>query len=169
MFVSVYKRRKGVVMSVPADKLMELMKGSRSAGGGDPSPVNMPGMADTGGMSEAEAPPMASPMSTPEPKMGTKEGAMINIGMAMDLLEQSLPALGSESVEGQKALAAIRQLTGLMGPRKNKTNELQQSEILQLLQTLPQAGGATPEGRAMAQAPIPGMPPQGGAPSPSPM
>jgi hypothetical protein len=169
MFVSVYKRPKGVVMSVPADKLMELMRGSRSAGGGEPSSINMPGMADTGGMSEAEAPPMASPMSTPEPKMGTKEAAMINIGMAMDLLEQSLPALGSESVEGQKALAAIRQLTGLMGPRKNKTNELQQSEILQLLQTLPQAGGATPEGRAMAQAPIPGKPPQGGAPSPSPM
>ena len=156
-------------MSVPADKLMELMKGSRSAGGGDPSTVNMPGMADTGGMSEAESPPMASPMSTPEPKMGTKEAAMINIGMAMDLIEQSLPALGADSAEGQKALAAIRQLTGLMGPRKNKTNELQQSEILQLLQTLPQAGGATPEGRAMAQAPIPGMPPQGGAPSPSQM
>ena len=155
-------------MSVPADKLMELMKGSRSAGGGSPSPVNMPGMADAGSMSDTETPPMASPMSTPEPKMGTKEAAMINIGMAMDLLEQSLPALGSESVEGQKALAAIRQLTGLMGPRKNKTNELQQSEILQMLQTLPQAGGATPEGRAMAQAPIPGMPPQGGAPSPSP-
>jgi len=155
-------------MSVPADKLMELMKGSRSAGGGDPSTVNMPGMADTGGMSEAEAPPMASPMSTPEPKMGTKEAAMINIGMAMDLIEQSLPAFGSESVEGQRALAAIRQLTSVMGPRKSKTNELQQSEILQLLQTLPQAGGASPEGRAMAQAPIPGMPPQGGAPSPSP-
>jgi hypothetical protein len=108
-------------------------------------------------------------MSTPEPKMGSKEAAMINIGMAMDLIEQSLPALGSESVEGQKALAAIRSLTGVMGPRKNKTNELQQSEILQMLQTLPQAGGATPEGRAMAQAPVPGMPPQGGAPTPPPM
>jgi hypothetical protein len=110
-------------------------------------------------------------MSTPEPKMGTKEAALINISMAMDLLEQSLPAFGSESVEGQKALNAIRQLSGLIGPRKSKTNELQQSEILQMLQTLPQAGGATPEGRAMAQAPIPGMPPQGGGmpPSPPPM
>lgn len=156
-------------MSVPADKLMELMRGPRSAGGGSPSPISMPGIETEGGMSPAEAPPMASPMSTPEPKMGTKEAAMINIGMAMDLLEQSLPALGSESSEGQKALAAIRQLTGLMGPRKNKTNELQQSEILQMLQTLPQAGGATPEGRAIARAPILGMPPQGGEPSPSPM
>lgn len=155
-------------MSVPADKLMELMRGSRSAS----APLPVPEAPQAAGMSDAETPPMASPMSTPEPKMGSKEGALINISMAMDLLEQSLPALGSESVEGQKALNAIRQLSGLIGPRKSKTNELQQSEILQMLQTLPQAGGATPEGRAMAQAPIPGMPPpQGGGmpPSPPPM
>lgn len=159
-------------MSVPQDKLMELMRGSRSAGGGSPSGVNMPGAGmapPPGAMSDEETPPMASPMSTPEPKMGSKEAAMINIGMAMDLLEQSLPALGSESEEGQKVLGAIRTMTGVLGPRKNKTNELQQSEILQMLQTLPQAGGATPEGKAMAQAPIPGMPPQGGAPTPPPM
>jgi len=154
-------------MSVPTDKLMELMKGSRSASAPMPT-VEQPPSA---GISGEETPPMASPMSTPEPKMGTKEAALINISMAMDLLEQSLPAFGSESVEGQKALNAIRQLSGLIGPRKSKTNELQQSEILQMLQTLPQAGGATPEGRAMAQAPIPGMPPQGGGmpPSPPPM
>jgi len=154
-------------MSVPADKLMELMKGSRSASAPMPNPEAPP----TEGISGTETPPMASPMSTPEPKMGSKEGALINISMAMDLLEQSLPAFGSESVEGQKALNAIRQLSGLIGPRKGKTNELQQSEILQMLQTLPQAGGATPEGRAMAQAPIPGMPPQGGGmpPPPPPM
>jgi hypothetical protein len=154
-------------MSVPTDKLMELMKGSRSASAPMPNPETPP----SEGISGTETPPMASPMSTPEPKMGSKEGALINISMAMDLLEQSLPAFGSESVEGQKALNAIRQLSGLIGPRKGKTNELQQSEILQMLQTLPQAGGATPEGRAMAQAPIPGMPPQGGGmpPPPPPM
>lgn len=153
-------------MGVPSDKLMELMRGSRSAGAA--APVPSPDLGSSPAMSDAETPPMSSPMSTPEPKMGSKEAAMINVGMAMDLLEQSLPALGSESVEGQKALAAIRSLTGLMGPRKNKTNELQQSEILQMLQTLPQAGGASPEGKAMASAPIPGMP-SPGAPQPPPM
>ena len=138
-------------MSVPPEKLMELMRGSQAAAGAPtPAPEGMPEMSDQ------ETPPMASPMSTPEPKMGSKEAALINISMAMDLLEQSLPAFGSESSEGQKALNAIRQLSGLIGPRKSKTNELQQSEILQMLQTLPQAGGATPEGKAMAQAPIPG-------------
>ena len=153
-------------MSVPADKLMELMKGPRSAGGGAPSGMNMPGMAPDMAPSDAETPPTASPMSTPEPKMGSKEAALINLGMAMDLLEQSLPALGSESEEGQKALRAITVLNGILGARKPKVNQLQQSEILQMLQTLPQAGGAAPEAQAIAQAPIPGMPPAGGAPQP---
>lgn len=145
-------------MSVPADKLMELMRGPRSAGVGMPTPEPQPGL------SNQETPPMGAPMSTDEPKFGTREGAMINLGMAMDLIEQSLPALGSESEEGQRALAAIRSLTAALGPRKNKTNELQQSEILQMLQTLPQAGGATPEMRAMTAAPTPGIP--GGMPQP---
>jgi hypothetical protein len=169
-FVSGYKLDQGVFMSVPQDKLMELMRGPRSAGGGTPSGMNMPGVAETpAAMSDAETPPMASPMSTPEPKMGSKEGAMINLGIAQDLLEQSLPAIGSDTDEGRAILAAITAINKTLGPRKGKTNELQQSEILQMLQTLPQAGGATPEGKAMAQAPIPGMPPQGGAPTPPPM
>jgi hypothetical protein len=155
-------------MSVPSDKLMEMMRGPRSAGGGNPSGINMPGsglgVEEPMGMSTEEAPPMAAPMSTPEPKMGSKEAAMINLGMAQDLLEQSLPSIGSNTPEGQAILAAINQINKTLGPRKNKTNELQQSEILQMLQTLPQAGGATPEGKAISQAPIPGMPP--GMPQP---
>lgn len=154
-------------MSVPPDKLMELMRGSQAAAGAPtPNEKEEPGEMEN---EAPEAPPMASPMSTPEPKMGNKEAALINISMAIDLLEQSLPAFGSVSEEGKKTLNAIRALSGLIGQKKGKTDELQQSEILQLLQTLPQAGGATPEGRAMAQAPIPGIPPQGGMPPPPPM
>ena len=148
-------------MSVPSDKLMELMGGQRSAG--TPIPNAPPPGAN---MSDAEVPPMASPMTTPEPKMGSKEAAKINLGMAQDLLEQSLPALGSDTEEGKAALSAISAINKVLGARKNKTNELQQSEILQMLQTLPQAGGGTPEGKAMANAPIPGMPPGGGMPPP---
>ena len=154
-------------MSVPPDKLMELMRGSQAAAGAPtPNEKEEPEEMDT---EAPEPPPMASPMSTPEPKMGNKEAALINISMAIDLLEQSLPAFGSVSEEGKKTLNAIRALSGLIGQKKGKTDELQQSEILQLLQTLPQAGGATPEGRAMAQAPIPGMSPQGGMPPTPPM
>lgn len=144
-------------MSVPPDKLMELMRQGQGPAAAEPGPGAAP--------VDAETPPLSSPMSTPEPKMGSKEGAMVNLSMALDLIEQSLPALGSESEEGLQALAAIRTLSKMLGPRKNKTNELQQSEILQMLQTLPQAGGMSPEGRAMSAAPTPGMPP-GGMPQP---
>lgn len=110
-------------------------------------------------------PPMAGPMSTPEPKMGSREAALINVGMAMDLIEQSLPAIGTETPDGQKMVAALRSLTGAMGPRRQKVGELQNAEILQLLQNLPQAGGATPEMKAMAGMPaISGMGGAGGPP-----
>jgi len=144
--------------------MMDLIRSQQGGAGTTPTPTT-----PEAGMSDASTPPMSSPMSTPEPKMGNKEGAMVNISMAMDLIEQALPSLGSESIEGQKALAAIRSLTGLLGPKKQKTGELQQSEIIQMLQNLPQAGGATPEGRAMSQAPaVPNLPPMPGA-APSPM
>ena len=125
-------------------------------------------------MSDATTPPLAAPMSTPEPKMGSKESAMLNLSMAMDLLNQSLPGIGVSSKEGKQVLDAIRVITGILGPDKERTDELQPTEILNMLQTLPQAGGATPESKAMSSAPaIPGMmptPPGGGAlPIPQPI
>lgn len=141
-------------MSVPADKLMELMRGQRSAGAAAPKvEVEMEEKED---MSGEDTPPMGSPMSTPEPKLGNKEGALVNIGIVIDMLEQSIPAFGADSEEGRVVMDTISKLNKMLGGRKAKTNELQQAEIMQLMQTLPQAGGATPEGRAMAQAPIPG-------------
>jgi hypothetical protein len=153
-------------MSVPSDQLMQMMQSQRDSA----TPGGMPPIPDMpSAMSDSSTAPAGAPMSTPEPKMGNREAAMINVGMAIDLLEQSLPAIGSESDEGRKVLAAIRSMSEVIGPRKGKTNELQQSEILQMLQTLPQAGGATPEGKAMSQAPaISGMPPGMGMPPPPP-
>ena len=158
-------------MSVPPDQLMSLMAKGKGA---TAAPPPMPSPTDAAQMSDSSNAPMAAPMSTPEPKLGNREGALVNLGMALDLIEQALPALGSESPEGQKAMQALRSLTGVLGARKGKTNELQQSEILQMLQALPQAGGGTPESRSIASAPpvanmppIPGAAP--GAPTPSPI
>lgn len=136
------------------------------------------GMAGDGAAPDATTPPMGSPMMTPEPKMGNREGALINVNVALQLLEQSLPALGAESKEGVKVMAALKSLTGLMQPRQAQTDQLMNAEILQLLQNLPQLGAGPPEARAMMAAPpIPGpaqpppmpapppMPPMGGAPS----
>jgi hypothetical protein len=100
--------------------------------------------------------------------MGSKEASMINLGMAQDLLEQALANIGSNTEEGKAVLSAISTLNRVLGPRKNKTNELQQSEIIQMLQSLPQAGGATPESKSIAAAPPPGMTPPGGGMPPLP-
>lgn len=98
---------------------------------------------------ETPAGPLSSPMSTPEPKLGSKEGALVNLSMALDLIEQAIPGLQSESAEGQKAVAAMRMLSGILGPKKPRTDELQPAEIQQLLGSLPQAGNVTPEVAAM--------------------
>jgi hypothetical protein len=146
-------------MSVPPDQLMQMMRGQRGAE--QPSPLASEASATD------QTPPMSAPMSTPEPKMGNREGAMVNLGLAMDLIQQALPALGSSSPEGVKVLSALRTLTGVIGGKKESVDELKQSEILQMLQTLPQAGGATPEGKALAAAPaIPGMQMPGATPQP---
>lgn len=151
-------------------QLMALMQG---AGG------ETPGGVSVGEAPPSSPPPMPTPMSTPEPKAGVKEAALVNVSMAMDLIEQALPAIGSESPEGQKLINAISALTNVLGPKKQKAGELQNAEILQLLQNLPQAGGGTPGSRMIAGAPPnlglmnpPGAPPAptaGGPPGAPPM
>jgi hypothetical protein len=141
------------------EKLMELMaagqKGPKKLSEVEIS-IEKENGEEEGGMDAEETPPMASPMSTPEPKMGSKEGAMINIQMALDLLQQSLPAIGSDSKEGAELTKVIGSLSKVFGAREAKTRELIPAEIMQMIQSLPQAGGATPEQRVAALAPIPG-------------
>ena len=151
--------------------IMALMQGA-GAGGATPGGIAV-GEAPPGG-----PPPMPSPMSTPEPQAGVREAALVNISMALDLIEQALPALGSESMEGKKALSALANLTSVLGPKKQRAGELQNAEILQLLQNLPQAGGGTPGSKMISQsppnlglmnqpsAPPAGAMPAGGAPMP---
>lgn len=157
-------------MAVPQEEMMKMIASQRDQA----TPGGMVQTTEETVMSDATTPPMAAPMSTPEPKMGTKESAMLNLSMAMDLLNQTLPGIGVNSAEGKRVLDAIRVITGILGPDKERTDELQPTEILNMLQTLPQAGGATPESKAMSSAPaIPGMmptPPGGGAmPIPQPI
>jgi len=136
--------------------LMAMMSGGPAAGGALP-----PGAPPTD-----TTPPIPTPMSTPEPKNGQREAALINVSMALDLLEQALPAVGSESPEGKRLMSALSALTSLLGPKKQKTGELQNAEILQLLQNLPQAGGGGMPKPGMMNAP--GGPPAGAPPMPPP-
>ena len=156
------------MVAIPPDRLKSLL-----------SPKTEGDNAATGAATPPETPagPMAAPMSTPEPKMGSKEGALINLSMALDLIQQAIPALGAESEEGKKAMASIQALHGILGAGKPRTDELQSAEIMQLLGSLPQAGNVTPEvaaalGKQPQKAvapPLPtGAPPGGAAPQPQP-
>jgi len=149
-------------MGVPSDQLMKLMENQQKKKPKVEVEVKTDGEEEADdeseGMSGDDTPPMSAPMSTPEPAMGSKEGAMVNISLAVDLIKRSLPGIGADSEEGRKALSAIKTLMSVVGERKDSAEELKQSEILQMLQSLPQAGGQSPEGKAMAAAPaIPGM------------
>jgi hypothetical protein len=151
-----------VDMGVPSDQLMKLMENQQKKKPKVEVEVKTDGEEEADdeseGMSGDDTPPMSSPMSTPEPAMGSKEGAMVNISLAVDLIKRSLPGIGADSEEGRKALSAIKTLMSVVGERKDSAEELKQSEILQMLQSLPQAGGQSPEGKAMAAAPaVPGM------------
>lgn len=133
--------------------IMQLMaKGGPAPTGGEP--MAPPPASET-------PPPMPSPMATPEPKAGEREAAMINVSMALDLLERSLPQIGSSTPEGRKLMSALNSLTSIIGAKKQKTDELQAAEIMQLLQNLPQAAGALPGGPAPG-----GMPPMPAPPAP---
>ena len=147
------------------DQLLQLMQqGSSPTAGMGADTSAMP----TADMSDASTPPMSAPMSTPEPKMGNIEGAKVDLANASDLIERSLVAFGAESPEGKAVLKILRELSGILGPRKDKTKELQPAQILSMLQALPQAGGASPEQKAIQQAPlVPGMQMPGAAPQPS--
>ena len=98
-------------------------------------------------------------MSTPQPGAGEKQSAMVNVSIAMDLLEQTLPALGSESEEGQAVLNVLGALSKKFGHTKAKSQELVPAELMQLMSSLPQAGGMSPEAKAMGgkPMPVPGM------------
>lgn len=84
---------------------------------------------------------------------------MVNLGMALDLIEQSIMGLGSETPEGKMALAAMSSLSKLLGPRKPAANELQPAEIQQLIGALPQGMQPQSGGAPGAGGPPPGAPP----------
>ena len=84
--------------------------------------------------SEADSvtPPMGAPMSTPEPKEGEKAAAKINVQMAMELLQQSLPAFGSDTEEGKAIMKIVKEISKSFGTREAQTKELIPSEIIQM-------------------------------------
>jgi len=132
-------------MAVSNKEMMDMLKA-------DQMPEQTPPPSEQGAMTA----PMSSPMTTPEPQEGYMEQARLNVMMALDMLQNALQEFGMESEEGMALQKVVGDLTSKFGERESSTRELMPAEIMNLIQTLPQAGGATPEARAIAQAPVPG-------------
>ncbi len=104
--------------------------GAPAAGGKPPMPAPAAGPK-----------PGGAPMAKPQQKEGIKEAARVNIHIAMNMLEQALPAFGSESKEGKSVLKILSMLSKEFG--KQDASDLVPAEVLQMNKSLPQAGGGT--------------------------
>lgn len=88
-------------------------------------------------------------MSTPQPQDGAKQGGMVQIAMAIEMMQQALPQVGSHTEEGKSILKALTQLSKHFG--KPKQRELIPAEVAQMVGAMPQVGGGGPDLQAMMQ------------------
>lgn len=132
-------------MSVPPAVMQKMMGGAASSPGAGPTGAGAPptpaGAPNSAGGAPAPQSPAAGPMSKPQDKRGLKAAAATNLHIATNMLEEALPAYGSESPEGGKILSALKILSGLIGKKDN--SDLVPAEVLQMVKRLPQMGGGT--------------------------
>jgi len=76
--------------------------------------------------------------------------------MALDMLQSAIGAFPPDTEEGKTIEKVVADITRRFGERESDTRQLIPAEILQMIQTLPQAGGATPGQRTAAMAPVEG-------------
>lgn len=73
---------------------------------------------------------MASPMAQPSPNEGGRQMGMVNVESAMQMLEQSIAELGSNTEEGKAVLEALTKLSKLFN--RPQAAELVPAQILEL-------------------------------------
>jgi len=123
------------------------------AGGAGQKPGALPPSPEPG--TDAGA-PTGAPMMTPQPAEGEQMSAMIQISIAMQMIEKSLPAFGAESDEGKAIMESLKKLGRAFGESEHKAKELVPAELRMLMQTL---GQQSPEQKAMAGGGPAGAPP----------
>jgi hypothetical protein len=94
---------------------------------------------------------------------------MTNLHIAVNMLEQALPAFGSESEQGAAILKCLSTLSKFVAKKDN--TDLVPAEVMQMVSQLPQMGGGTQMQRQImqqmrAQQAPPQAGPAGGAPRP---
>lgn len=141
-------------MDMPPNAALPM--GPSAAGAGGPGELGMP---PGGPLPEGGTPPggpMGAPMSQPNAAEGLKAGARVNVTMAIDILQQALPAMGAATPEGQAVLNALKTLTKAFGKTEAKSRELIPAEVMQLLSGLPQTN-PNPGMKAGGARPVPGV------------
>lgn len=133
-------------MSVPSAMLQRLTDSQKQElpGGGMPGPAG-------------------APMNTPQKQDGKQETARVHVHIAMNMLEQALPAFGAESEEGKVILSTLSRLARKFGD--TNASDLAPAQIKELVQGSTQVGGGSPVQRRLMQ--MVGQPQQqqpGGAP-----
>lgn len=138
-------------------KLMALIQGG--AGRTGPAAASGPPAPDMG----TGPAPGGAPMTTPQPAAGDRQDGMVIVSLAGDLLEQALGKVGHETEDGRVILDVLGKLSKAFGHTKPKSQELMPAELMQLMQSIPQAGAMSPAAKAMGQhpMPVPGMQPMG--------
>lgn len=120
---------------------------------------------------------MAAPMSTPTPPAGRQETARAHVNIAMTLLEQALPAFGTQTPEGGAILKVLSSLSKDFGQKDS--SDLVPAQIMEMVRGMPQMGGGGPVQQQLikqmqnggaggppgqpGQSPPGGQPPQPGA------
>lgn len=119
----------------------------------DMNAMGVPGAAPAPDASPM-APPAGAPSSPPSEGAGEKEQAKANVQMAIAMLEQNLPRLGSNTPEGAALIKALSLLSKTFGGQKS--GDLVPAELMQVMASMPDqhkqqvmaemGGGAQPAG-----------------------
>lgn len=96
---------------------------------------------------------MASPMAQPSPNDGGRQMGMVNVESAMQMLEQAIAALGSNTEEGKAVLEALTKLSKHFN--RPQAAELVPAQVIELARKQRQSPIA-----AMMEQPAPPAAPQ---------
>ena len=111
---------------------------------------------DTQGAPSPMAPPPGpngAPMTQPSPNDGARQMGMVQVETALQMLEQALPQLGSNTPEGEACLKAM----GILAKVYNRTKS--QDLVPAQIQELARAQQQTPIQQMMGGAPAPAAAP----------
>jgi hypothetical protein len=109
--------------------------------------------------------PLSAPMSSVVPKEGDNMMAKNQVTIAMQMLEQALLSLGTNTEDGRLVMDVLMKLSKNF--HKESNEELMPAQLMSMMQGMPQVGGGNPEQMALMKAQQQPQQPQGGMSPPT--